>query len=449
MKDLLIRLTKSLRRFFTWEIWRLDFEQISRLRAFFYRHLLISYLVARAFVHDRLLVRASALVYATLLSLVPLLAVMFALLKGFGFHNRLEGVLQRVLEPLGAEASQTVVRNVLRFVDNVDVGALSAVGLALLLFSVLSIINNIERAFNDIWKIRRVRSLHRRFSDYLSVLVFGPFMAFLIVGITASLQSVAVIQTISTIPGVRVLATRTAPLVVSWLAFLFLIVFVPNTRVRFSAAAIGAVVSGTLWQVANQLFAHFIVTSYQTGARAVLYASFATLPLFLIWLYISWAMVLLGAEIAYAYQNVNKITWEVRGDLYSPDYHEALALRILLNAAERFRRGAAPLSSGEMAESYSVPERLVNESLARLTELGYLYTVGRQHDRYVLGIDPDALTIDEILTGLRGAGLGIPLVEGSEDPIAGAVQEIQQQHQRLVSEAFSGTTLSDVLTRSV
>ncbi len=441
----LLEFLSSLHQFFTKDIWRQDFSKLSKARAFLYQQIVLSYLVARAFIQDRLLVRASALVYATLLSIVPLLAVMFSLLKGFGFHNKLEPMLYKVMTPLGEQATQTVVPTIVGFVNNVNVGALGGIGFLFLFLSVLSIINNTERAFNDIWKVKHVRSLQRRFSDYLSVILLGPVLLFIILGITASIQSFFIVQAISKIPGVSFLFNKTAPIIASWFAFLFLYIFIPNTKVKVGSAFIGAVFAGTIWQVSNVFFARFIVTSYQEGAKAALYAGFATLPLFLVWLFLSWAIVLLGAEISYAHQNMNNITWEVRNTQYSQKVRDNLALRIILIIGKNFYRGELVPTSGQLADRLRVPERLLNDILTELVEIGFLYPIEGDATRYTLAKSLENLTLDEIMIGLRTYGVNELSADG-EDEISVLTEKIQSDYENALSAAFKNKSVKDILT---
>ena len=442
-----LELMAFIHQFLTKDLWHLDFTKISRLKAFFYRQILVSYLVARAFIQDRLLVRASALVYATLLSIVPLLAVMFSLLKGFGFHNRLEPTLYQIMAPLGQQAMDLVIPNIVNFVDNVDVSALGAAGLLLLLFSVLSIINNIERAFNDIWKVHRVRSLQRRFSDYLSVLLLGPLLLFTILGITASLQSFTLVEMIQKMPVVSFIVNKTAPTVTSWVAFYFLITFIPNTRVRIRSALIGAILSGTLWQFANIFFARFIVASYQTGAKAALYAGFATLPLFLVWLFISWAIVLLGAEIAYAHQNANKISWEIRGTHYSQQFKEAITIQILVLVGEPFHYAKPAPSMKDLTDVLNVPERLINEILTDLIAQRFIYAIDDDITRYTPAVSLENMKIIDVIQKLQKHGISFSTFD-TDYNIGKTVEEFQKQMEETLRTTFSNTSLKDLLKKS-
>ena len=443
----LSRFLSSLRKFTTDEIWRLDLSRISRLRAFFIQQVRVGYLVARAFVQDRLLVRASALVYATLLSIVPLLAVMFSLLKGFGFHNKIEPVLNKALDPLGAQAKEVIIPTIVQFVENVSVGALGAAGLLLLLISVFSIINNIERAFNDIWKVKNTRSLKRRFSDYLSVLLIGPVFLFAVLGLTASLQSNTFVQSFTQHPWFRFLFNKTAPFVTTWIAFYFLLVFVPNTKVQFVHALKGAVVTGTLWQVANWFFARFIVTSYQTGAKAALYAGFATLPLFLVWLFISWAIVLLGAEISYANQNVDRFRWSEKGGRFSPRYRQSMLVKFILFTAQKYHLGERPASSVDFANAFSVPESAVNDLVNQLVEQDILLTTeadGIVH--YVPAQSVSSVKVIDVLKKLRNYGLSGDESKHHEQ-VELLVQQIENDLDLSMANVLGESTFFDLINR--
>jgi membrane protein len=445
----IIEFLKHIEKFLTRDIWRLDFSQLSKLQAFFYRQIRIGYLVVRAFVQDRLMVRASALVYATLLSIVPLLAVMFSLLKAFEVHYKLGDMLEKVLrQPLGDKAVDTIVPEIERFVDNASGGAVGGVGLVLLFLAVLSIINNVERAFNDIWKVQRTRSLHRRFADYVSILLVGPVLVVVILGLTASLQSNSFVQFIQEIPGVRYLFTKGAPYVISWTVFLFAYLFVPNTRVRFISGLSGGVVAGTLWQIINWVFANFVVTSYQSGSRAALYAGFATLPLFLLWLYISWAVVLLGAEVAYAHQNVGTFMWEEKKGPYSFAYREALALKMMMVIGKRFYTGKTGPTTSELARQFGAPARLINELLSELKSTRLVNEISDEESTYVPGRDLDTMTIITLLNILRKHGMASTGGEKTTE-IDKIVVSLQEEVEKSTAATVGEQTIRDLILNSM
>jgi len=440
----IIEFLKSLKQFFTHDIWVLDFSKVSRARALFYQQILIFYLVGRAFIHDRLLIRASALVYATLLSIVPLLAVMFSLLKGFGFHNKLEPALYQILEPLGQQAQQAIVPTIVDFVDNVKVGALGTVGFLLLFLSVLSIVNNIERAFNDVWKIRKVRSIHRRFTDYISVLMVGPLLIFMFIGVTASLQSFVIVQAISKIPGIPFIFNKTLPIIITLIFFYFVLTYVPNTKVKFKPAFLGAAISAILWVVGNYLFAHFMVTSYQYGSKAAIYAGFATFPLFLVWMFISWAIMLLGVEISYVYQNFDQISWEIRDTNYSHTVKNAMALKILVFTGQKFYHGDQAPSASEISETFNCPQPLMQDMLSLLVDQGLLNIIDREPLGYAPAKSLEKITVNEVFTKVQTSGINI-IQEKEPQILSRKVLKIMEKYNKTLNKSFGKTSIYDLI----
>lgn len=432
--------------FITNDIWRLDFSKLSKLQTFLVQQVLFLYFVIHAFVKGRLLVRASALVYATLLSLVPLLAIVFSLLKVFGFHNKLGPTLNQLFAPLGPDSANLVVTTILQFVDNISVGALGGVGLLLLFASVLSIINNIEGAFNDIWHVKRGRSYKRRFLDYFSVLFLGPVLLFAVLGVTASMQSNSVVQAVGHIPGLSIFFNRTAPTIASWVIFYFLIVFVPNTKVRFSSAALGAILGGTIWQISNRFFALFMVSSYQSGAKAALYAGFATLPLFLVWLYLSWSIVLIAAEISYAFQNFDKITWDVRNATYSYALREVLVLKFIIFVGTRFVNGKSAPTSADLANFFNLPELLTTTVLFEMVDVGLLFRVEGDETAFTITKSLDKISVSDVILSMRNHGLD-QVAEKPVDPVSQKVEGIYKSFQNVLQKSFGDTKIIDLIEK--
>ncbi len=446
IKDI-ISFIKSLQEFITHDLWALDFSKVSRARALFYKQLLLIYLVIRGFFSDRLLIRASALVYATLLSIVPLLAVMFSLLKGFGYHNKLEPALVTLMEPLGQQAVQSIVPTIISFVDNVKVGALGSVGFLLLFLSVLSIVNNIERAFNDVWKIRKTRSIHRRFTDYVSVLIVGPLLVFVFMGVSASMQSMVFVQAISKIPGIPFLYNKTVPFLFTWIFICFILIYVPNTKVKFRSALWGSALSAILWVMSNYFFAHFIVSSYQYGAKTAIYAGFATLPLFLLWIFISWAIMLLGVEFSYVHQNSDKISWELRDTNYSHSVKDITALKIMLFCGERFYKGEKAPVISEMIEAFNMPQPLLLDILNMLVDQGLLYIIDSEPAGYVPAKSLEKITVYEIYEKTGTFGLNT-VQETGQHEISAMAEGIREQMDNAIKTSLENHNLLDLLKKS-
>lgn len=442
----IIHFVASVRQFVLEDIWRLDFRKLSPIKAFFLKLAQLSIHVIKRFQKDRLMVRASALVYATLLSIVPLLAVMFSLLKGFGYHNELEPFLRRILLPLGDQAVQTIVPKIVNFVGNANIAALGAMGFLFFLLSSISIVNNMERAFNDLWRVKKTRNFYRRIGDYLSVLIIGPVLALAVIAVTASLQNYKLIRALNEIPVVEILANRAAPIITSWIVFCFLYTFIPNTKVRFISALYGAVIAGTLWELMNTVFAKFIVSSYQSGAKAALYASFAVFPLFLVWLFFSWTVVLLGSEISYVHQNLDKVSWEEQTKSISWHMEERIALKIMLVISQKFCRNEKAPSLWDLSEYLRIPRHAVNNILSVLLDLELVNVIGRGEERFAPAKCLEGLSLREIMEKLRTLGATVEK-EDQDDAISKLVDEIQGQYDQALKQTFDEATLRDLLDK--
>ncbi|MCK4705250.1 MAG: YihY/virulence factor BrkB family protein, partial [Gammaproteobacteria bacterium] len=250
--------------------------------------------------------RATSLVYTTLLSMIPALAISFTLLKNSGFHNQIKPLLLHLLSPLGTQSTH-ITNQIITFVDNIDVGLLGIMGISLLFYTVITLIHKIECAFNYTWHITKYRSLGRRLSAYLGVIVIGPILVFAAIVITATIASSSIITSLSSIEAFAIIFTTAGSLLPYLLviaAFTVIYFLVPNTKVKIRSALIGAFIAGVLWETTGWLFASFVVNS---GNYTVVYSSFAVLVLFMIWLYLSWLILLIGAAISYYHQHPNKI----------------------------------------------------------------------------------------------------------------------------------------------
>ena len=292
------------------------------------RVLRVFYVVIRDLLEGQLTLRAMSLVYTTLLAMVPLLAVTFSVLKGFGVHNQIEPLLLNFLRPMG-ERGVEVTSRIIGFVDSVKAGILGSIGFALLIYTVISLIQKIERACNDTWHVNRSRPLSQKFSDYLSVILIGPVLVFSALGITASVMSTAVVQkmvAIKVFGSLMELATKLVPYLLVIAAFTFVYIFVPNTRVRFRSALTGGLVAGVLWETSGWAFASFVVKSAKYTA---IYSGFAILIMFMIWLYLSWLIVLVGASVAYYHQHPESVTSYRRELRLSNRMQEKLALLVI------------------------------------------------------------------------------------------------------------------------
>ncbi|UCE41403.1 MAG: YihY/virulence factor BrkB family protein [Candidatus Aminicenantes bacterium] len=442
----LIQSISSLRQFVIVDIWRLDFRRLSPIKARFLRYVEIILIVVKRSIQNRLLVRSAALVYATLMSIVPLLAVVFSLLKGFGYHNALEPFLTRLLAPLGEQAVQRIIPPIVKFVGNANLTTLGAIGFLVFLLSSISIIKKMELSFNDVWCVRKKRGLHRRIGDYLSILIIGSVLVITAIAVTASLQNYVLLKTIREIPVIKILANITASMMATWVVFFFVLVFVPNTKVKIKSALYGAMIAGTLWQAMNFFFARVIVISYQSGAKAALYASFAVFPMLLVWIYFSWTIVMLGTGFTYVHQNLKRITWEEKVKSISPRFEESIALKIMLIVSQKFYKNEKAPTHSDLSESLQIPLDAVDRIIIRLLRLGLVNVIGRGEARYAPVKSLEALRLREILEKLRTYG-GSELLGDKDDPINQLVGEIQNKYDKTLKKAFADISIRDLLDR--
>ncbi|NKN31696.1 YihY/virulence factor BrkB family protein [Marichromatium bheemlicum] len=323
--------------------------------------------LARDLTAGNLRLHAMGLVYTTLLSLVPLLAVSFSVLKGFGVHNQLEPLLQNALAPLG-ESGQEINTRLIEFVDRMQVGVLGSVGLALLLYTVISLIQKIEQAFNYTWRVEHPRPFTQRFTQYMSVLLVGPVLFFSALGLSASLGDNVYIRSLMAVAPFGVLlelARVLAPYLLISLTFAFFYVFVPNARVRIPSALVGALAAGLLWEGAGLLFSTFIGGSTRYTA---IYSSLAILILLMIWIYVAWLILLVGASIAFYHQHPHYLDGRSREPRLSNRLRERLTLQLASRIAGAHHRGQPAPSQEVLATSLGMAEQALDQPLQLLEQ---------------------------------------------------------------------------------
>lgn len=327
--------------------------------------------LARELAAGDLSLRAASLVYTTILSVVPLLALSFSVLKGLGVHRRLEPLLENFLAPLGPRAGELTAR-VISFVDNVEGSVLAGLSLALLLLTTLSLAQKIESSFNFVWRISRPRSLIRRISDYLSLVLAGPIVMSVALGLMAALTESSLLGRLrATEPFRNALALlgEATPYVLVIASFAFLYAYLPNTRVRFRPALVGGIFGGVAWVGSGYLFAAFVGIS---GRNEAIYSGFAAVIAAMLWLYVSWLVLLLGAEIAFFVQNPFWLRQASTGAAAAEKSHERVTLAAMLEIAQRFARGEPALKPAKLAERLRVPRYALEPALDRLDEAGLI-----------------------------------------------------------------------------
>jgi membrane protein len=422
-----------------------ELSELTQYKRWLHSGLRIGVMVVRDFVQNLVKLQAMALAFETLLSLAPLLAVVFSLLKAFGVHNRMEPALAEALAPLG-EKGQEITDHLIGFVDKMSASALGSVGLVTLFITVLSLMSTIEDSFNHVWRVKSPRRLARRFSDYLSAIVVGPVLVFAAVTITATLQNNAIVHALASLQAfgaVILFLLRLIPYITLWGAFTFVYIFIPNTRVRLSSALVGGLVAALLWQTVGWGFAVFVTSSTR---YYVIYSSFAILLLFLLWLHVGWMIVLLGAQVAYAHQHIHFYQREHDLLAQSTSGREKLALQLLVLIGRNFYQGLDPINVLELSNRMRLPAGVIKELLQMLTQTRVLISLADE-ESFVLGRDPQSISIKEILDSIRNGGKKANLLsDGNQEE--SQVNELLLKVDQSVSKALEGQSLGTLIERA-
>jgi membrane protein len=410
------------------DIWRLESGELTLWQRILRRTGRLGFLTVSGFLSDRCTVRASALTFVTVLSLVPLLAFSFAAMKGLGFYEDLSVKvirpgIERMLGTGGGEAPaaspvgvapgaeqappatplKESIDQLLALVDKTNFLALQFIGLVVVVWAVLKLLGTIEDAFNDIWGVRRARSFVRKVTDYLSIVVIAPMFLMVAVGFTSAAKTSAFgvfLENQLKLGWLIAFGVRLMPLMAGWIAFTFLYMAMPNTRTRLSSSALGGFIAGTAWQVALLLHVEF-----QVGVANynVMYAGFAAVPIFLVWVQISWVIVLFGAELAFAHQHEHDFRRVVGWREATPAMRASVALRVLVRAVEGFLAGRGALSADETAHALAVPAQAVDEVLEALRAAGIVEWAGEpEAGRWLLARDPANVRASDVLQVLEG-----------------------------------------------
>ena len=377
-------------------LWETNPRSLTPLKRFALSSSRLGYAVGRDVIEGQLSLRAMSLVYTTLLSLVPMLAISFSVLKGLGVQNQLEPALLNFLAPFGDKGLE-IGQRIIEFVNNVNVKALGSVGLALLLYTIVSLMHKIEWAFNYVWRVGSQRTFSRRFSDYLSVIMIGPLLVFSSIGLTTTVVTTEFFARLTALPILGFVIKLAATLIPFFLviaAFTFIYVFMPNTRVKLSAAAVGAVIAGVLWHLAVLGFTTFVAFS---PSYAAIYSAFAALVVFMIWLYVGWLILLTGASIAFYYQNPE---YQKAGRTLLRLSSKARAKLVLLVArvvGRQYYDGGPALSAASLAKETGAALEAIDWTIGALEARGLVAQVGEATPHYLPGRPPDKTPLSEIL----------------------------------------------------
>lgn len=401
------------------DIWRIRSSDLPRRKSLLIEQLRIVLLSLRGFHEDKCQLRASALTFYSLLSIVPVAAMAFGIAKGFGFEKALENQL---LEKL--QGQEEVVTRIISFahslLETTRGGVIAGAGVAVLFWTVIKLLGNIENSFNYIWGIKRPRGLGRKFSDYLSVMIICPVLLIMSGSITVVIASQVKLVTqkialLGVISPVIFLILKLLPYCVIWILFTFIYIFMPNTKVNLKSGILAGIVAGTIYQIVQWGYINLQIGVARYGA---IYGSFAALPLFLVWLQVSWLIVLFGAEISFAHQNVETYEFEPDCLRASHSFKKLLALRIAQLCVKNFVKGEKPWTASQISQALDIPIRLVRQIIYELVDSGIISETKEEENKdvaYQPARDIEVFTVKNVIDMLEGRGTdNIPVAQSKE-----------------------------------
>lgn len=389
-------------------IWFLPEKDLSRTKAFFLRALKILLLAIRGYRRDRCSLKASALTFYSVLSVVPVIAVFFGIAKGFGLDKKLEAQL---LEKFSGQTD--VLLKVFEFSDSMlqktNGGVIAGIGVAILLWSVVKVLGHIEDSFNDIWKVGKPRTIARKFTDYLSITIVCPIIFIMASSLTVTMASrlkfiAGKLSQWGVPPAPVLVLLEIIPFVMIWVLFAFILIYMPNTKVLLKSGILAAVAAGTAYQVTQWAYITFQVGVAKANA---IYGSFAALPLFLVWIQLSWLIVLMGSEISFAVQNVDTHGFPEGSEKVSPYHRKILSLMIARLVLRNFSEGEKPLTPSRIADALGMPTLLVDRILADFSAAGLFSAVKSEEGEeaaYQPARDIRGITVSTVLDALERSG---------------------------------------------
>lgn len=392
-------------KFLTYDIWRITEDEVTRTTFSVYNIIKTIYLCINRFIKDRMANKAAALTYSTLLAIVPIFAIAFAIARGFGFSNLMESQL---VSGFGgpSEAMNIILKFTDSYLEQTHSGVFIGVGLVMLLWTVLNLINSMEITFNRIWQVKKARSMYRKVTDYFSMLLLIPILLVLSGGLSIFMGTmVKNFENFVLLGPISKFLIRLIPYVLTWSMFTALYIFMPNTKVKFKHALIAGILAGT----AHQAFQYLYIGGQVWVSRYnAIYGSFAALPLFLLWLQISWTICLLGAELTYAGQNIRDFSFEKDTRNISRRYREFMSILIMSHITKRFAQGEPPYTAEDISEACQIPIRLTNQTLYELQEVNLIHEVATDTKTtsiaYQPSIDINRLNVALLLDRLDSHG---------------------------------------------
>ena len=384
--------------------------------------------------------RAMGLVYTTLLSLIPLIAFAFAVLKGFGAHRDLEPIIYEFFRPMGATGAAEITSRVMQFADRVSTGLVGSVGFALLIWTLLGTIKKVEDSFNFLWRVEQPRSFARRVAEYMSLLIIGPLLLVGFIGLSHAAISGPLGSHLAGLPVAQQLNRLVivlSPYVMVTVLFTVLYMFVPNTRVHWRPALIGALAAGVIWAAVGKIFTAMVVLSTRL---TIVYAGFAFIVAALLWTYFGWLILLAGTQLSFYIQNPSYLRIGLQELRLSCAELEQLALRVMYLVGRTNLSGDARWTVNRLATELGLPGVAVAQIGSAMEKSGLL--IVSEDDEFVPGRDIGRITIQEILEVARTQRSGHFTARGIDIP---AVDRLSARLEAAWRECCAGRTLRDLI----
>lgn len=390
------------------DLWRIRTRKLPRSKSRQINTLRVLIIASRNFIRNNCPLRASALTFYTMLSIVPIAAMLFGIARGFGMEKALA---DRLMDDFSQhEKALTYIINFSNsLLENTKTGTMAGIGIVILFYTIVKVLGNIEESFNDIWGIKRQRSLPRKLSDYLSFVLICPFLLVLSGSTTVVVTSFLNDFSAKFTSGVYLMilfftAVKLFAYFVPWLLFTFVYLFMPNTKVKISSGIVAGIIAGSAYQIIQWVYFKFQIGVASYNA---IYGTFAALPLFLVWLQLSWLTVLYGAELCFAHQNVENYELEPDYQKISPSLKKLITLRIAALICKNFHEEKTPYSETQISHILDIPIRIVRESISQLEQAGIICEATSEDQTesgYIPAIPVEHITMAKVIDGLDDFG---------------------------------------------
>jgi len=428
-------------------IWHTSLSDISRGKSFLFRQLRIIVLAARGFLNDKVQLRAASLTLYSLLSIIPVAAIAFAIAKGFGLDQNLKDLLIKEFQSQ-PEVLTWILNEASNALQETRGGYIAGIGVIILIWSVMSLLDQIESSFNHIWQISSGRPWYRKFTDYITIMLIAPVFLILSSSITVLVSTSLsdFIEKSSILDSFKPLVSfliKFAPYILTWIALTILFMIMPNTKVKFKPALVSGIVAGTILQLLQWLY---IDLQFGISKLSSIYGSFAAIPLFILWLQSSWVILLLGAELSFANQNLSRYEFESESLNVSQHQKRALSLMIMNMIIKNFSAGDKPVSAEMITASLKIPVRLVRDLLEDLNKSGLVSVIHENEHKewlYQPAMDINKLSVSFVLKRLDNKGSEHMVFSKSRE--YDKVNAMLEKYDKLVADSESNILVKDLL----